>query len=284
MTAGSGGSGGPADPRGQGGQGQAGVEADAVVPAQRAASGVLADRMAAALVHREPGWQLPRRSALARRYNVSMAEIDAAIGELIRRSLIRRLPDGQLYRASPAEYLIPLEGVDGLSTRLDPMGGEISCTARHVSLRAAPQDVAWSLGVAGAIPVRIIRCAWAAGADPVAISTAYVPGNAADQGTLFQGAGEPDTFEAVMQAPPGGAAAEEVRARALDLELTPPQPSVARSLRLLPGQPAISVTIRFDDRAAGTPAGLTVVTLKPHYFRVVIQAGDQLPSFPHPAE
>ena len=284
MTAGSGGSGGLPEARGHGGQGQAGMEADAAVPAQRAASGVLADRMAAALVHREPGWQLPRRSALARRYNVSMAEIDAAIGELTRRSLIRRLPDGQLYRASPAEYLIPLEGVGGLSTRLDPMGGEISCTARHVSLRAAPQDVAWALGVAGAIPVRIIRCAWAVGADPVAISTAYVPGSADGQGAAGQGTGEPDTFDAILHGPPAGAGAETVRARALDLELTPPQPSVARSLRLLPGQPAVSVTIRFDDRAAGTPAGLTVVTLKPHYFRVVIQAGDQMPRFPHPAD
>ncbi len=280
MTAGHGGSAGLPDARGQGGQGgqgRPGVEADTAVPAQRVASGVLADRMAAALVHREPGWQLPRRSALARRYNVSIAEIDAAIGELTRRSLIRRLPDGQLYRASAAAYLIPLEGVGGLSTRLDPMGGEISCTGRHVSLRAAPQDVAWALGVAGANPVRIIRCAWAAGGEPVAISTAYVAGEAADVA-----AAEPSAFEAILHAPPGTARAAAVRARAVDLELTPPQPSVARSLRLLPGQPAISVTIRFDDRAAGTPAGLTVVTLKPHYFRVVIQAGDQLPSFPHP--
>jgi DNA-binding GntR family transcriptional regulator len=255
--------------------GQVPSESGGVVPAQRAASGVLADRMAAALVHREPGWQLPRRSALARRYNVSMAEIDAAIGELTRRSLIRRLPDGQLYRASAAEYLIPIEGVGGLSTRLDPMGGEITCAARHVSLRAAPQDVAWSLAVTGAVPVRIIRCAWAAGAEPVAISTAYVPGSPVDQA-----AAEPDAFEAILHAPPAvGPGA--VRARAVDLELAPPQPSVARSLRLPPGQPAISVTIRFDDRAAGIPAGLTVVTLKPHYFRVVIQAGDQLPRSPH---
>src|SRR5580692_6361111 len=192
MTAGSGGSGSPA---GQGGQGQTGMEVEAAVPAQRAPSGVLADRMAAALVHREPGWQLPRRSALARRYNVSMAEIDTAIGELARRSLIRRLPDGQLYRASPAEYLIPLEGVGGLSTRLDPMGGQISCTASHVSLRAAPQDVAWSLGVGGESQVRIIRCAWAAGAEPVAISTAYVPGNAVGLGAVSLGAGGPDTFD-----------------------------------------------------------------------------------------
>ena len=65
------------------------------------ASTVLADRMAAALVHREPGWRLPRRTALARRYNVSLTEIDAALGDLARRSLVRRLPDGQLCRASP---------------------------------------------------------------------------------------------------------------------------------------------------------------------------------------
>jgi DNA-binding GntR family transcriptional regulator len=255
------------------------MEVEAAVPAQRAASGVLADRMAAALVHREPGWQLPRRSALARRYNVSMAEIDAAIVELTRRSLIRRLPDGQLYRASAAEYLIPLEGIGGLSTRLDPMGGEISCTARHVSLRAAPQDVAWSLGVAGENPVRIIRCAWAVGAEPVAISTAYVPGALADA------ADEANEFDAILRTPPvvfPGIGA--VQARAVDLELAPPQPSIARSLRLLPGQSAISVTIRFDDQASGKPVGLTTVTLKPHHFRVVIQSGDQLPRAPHPAD
>src|SRR5215475_5166316 len=125
--------------------GGAGSSMEAEVPAQWTASGVLADRIAAALVHREPGWRLPRRSALARRHNVSLAEIDTALGELTRRSMIRRLPDGQFYRASPAEYLIPLEGIGGLSTQLDPMGGEIACTARHVSLRAAPQDVAWTL-------------------------------------------------------------------------------------------------------------------------------------------
>ena len=251
---------------------------EAQVPAQRGASGVLADRMAAALVHREPGWQLPRRSALARRYNVSMAEIDVAIGELARRSLIRRLPDGQLYRASPAEYLIPVEGVGGLSTQLDPMGGEISCQARHVSQRDAPQDVAWALGAGGQGEVRIIRCVWAVGAEPVAISTAYVPGAAggpdADDLTSFH-----DTLQTPADAGPD---APPAHARAVDLELAPPQPSVARSLRLPPGQPAISVTIRFDDEATGSPVGLTTVTLKPDRFRVVIQAGDGLPRAAHP--
>jgi DNA-binding GntR family transcriptional regulator len=239
-------------------------------------------------VHREPGWQLPRRSALARRYNVSMAEIDAAIGELTRRSLIRRLPDGQLYRASPAEYLIPVEGIGNLATQLDPMGGEISCQARHVSQRDAPQDVAWALGAAGQGEVQIVRCVWSVGAEPVAISTAYVPGLA--PGALAE---DPTSFQAALQAPPvasltvaslpaASPGAGPAQARAVDLELAPPQPSVARSLRLLPGQPAISVTIRFDDQVTGLPVGLTTVTLKPDQFRVVIQVGDALPRAGHP--
>jgi hypothetical protein len=82
--------------------------------------------------------------------------------------VITRLPDGQFYRASPAEYLIQFEGIGGLSTRLDPMGGEIIRTARTMSLRTAPQDVAGALGVPVQTPVRIIRSAWAAGAEPVA--------------------------------------------------------------------------------------------------------------------
>jgi hypothetical protein len=48
---------------------------------------------------------------------------------------------------------------------------------------------------------------------------------------------------------------------------------VARSLGLVPGQSAVSVTIRFDDPATGKPAGLTVVNLKPEHFRVVVHAG-----------
>jgi len=238
--------------------------------------------MAAALVHREPGWQLPRRSALARRYNVSMAEIDVALGELARRSLIRRLPDGQLYRASPAEYLIPVEGVDGLSTRLDPMGGEIACQARHVSQRAAPQDVAWALGAEGAGQVRTIRCVWAVGAEPVAISTAYVPG-AAPWGAAEPEADDLESFQAMLQTPPDLRPGTPLAyAKAVDLELAPPQPSVARSLRLPPGQAAISVTIRFDDPATGAPVGLTMVTLVPDQFRIVIQAGGALPRGTHP--
>jgi hypothetical protein len=266
------------------------------------AAGVLADRIAAALVHREPGWRLPRRSALARRYNVSMSEIDVAIRDLARRSLVRWLPDGQLYRASPAEYWVPVEGATGLGTRLDPMGSPIDCQAKHVSLREAPQDIAWAIGVPAGVPVRVVRCVWTLAGEPAALSTTYLPERAGARPTanlperagarptanLPERAGarpggrgeqqdasvnqdasenqDPDDLGAVLDGLPGLSA----KPAAVSLEMCPPQPSAARSLRLTPGQPVITVTIRFEDRDLYTPAGLTVVLLRPELFRVAI--------------
>jgi DNA-binding GntR family transcriptional regulator len=221
--------------------------------------------MAAALVHREPGWRLPRRTALARRYNVSLTEIDAALGDLSRRSLVRRLPDGQLYRASPADYWIPLEGATGLGTRLDPMGGTITCQTRHVSTREAPQDVAWALHLPCGAPIRVVRCVWVSEGDPAAVSTAYLSDPVADQD-----AGSAQ--EAEQEFPSFGTVLNDVPAAAVSVEMSPPQPSVARSLRLSPGQPVITVTVRFDDPATGEPAGLTMVMLKPELFRVSVDS------------
>jgi hypothetical protein len=103
----------------------------------------------------------------------------------------------------------------------------------------------------------------------VAISTAYVPEAVLEA----LSAAEAGTFEAALQALPDGAVVlGSAYAAAVDLELSPPQPSVARSLRLVPGQPAISVTIRFDDVETRSPVGLTQVILKPEHFRVVIEA------------
>src|SRR6201992_4366544 len=187
--------------------------------ATRSAAGVLADRMAAALVHREPGWKLPRRSALARRFSVSLAEIDVAVEELSRRSLLRKLPDGQLYRASPAEYQIPIEGLAGLSTTVDPMGSSISCQAKHVSRRPAPQDISWALGLDPGAQVRVIRCLWTSGGSPVAMSTAYVPQAPGDPSPDGQQVSppqlEPDesnwvpAFDEVLSEPPANEGAPE---------------------------------------------------------------------------
>jgi hypothetical protein len=58
------------------------------------------------------------------------------------------------------------------------------------------------------------------------------------------------------------------------VEMQPPPPSVARSLRLAAGQPAALVTVRFDDVEQHRPVALTIAVFRPDLFRIVVQAGE----------
>jgi DNA-binding GntR family transcriptional regulator len=285
---------------------------------------VLADRIAAALVHHEPGWRLPRLTALARRYNVSVAEVDAAVDELAARHLLRRLPDGQVYRASPAEYLVPLEGLGGLSSSVDPMGGVLTCRSRQASCRRVPEDTGRALRLTQGESVLVIRSLWLLGGEPGALSATYLPARLADMARHFAGSPIPgqgladsaqagtlqadglrdegtddgwpegawddigwgdtdgcvegtwnslghagsETADGETAAPPGSAGLP----RAIQLELSLPSPSVARSLRLSAGQPVTTVTVRFDDPLTGTPVALSMAMLRPDMFRIIVQA------------
>jgi hypothetical protein len=272
----------------------------------RPAAEILADRLAMALVHHEPGWRLPRHTVLARRYNVSTTEIDAAISALVSRHLIRRLPDGQVHRVSPAEYLIPLEGVPGLHSRIDPMAGELTCRTHQTSWRRVPEDIGWALRLVPAEQVWVVHTVWAAGDEPAAYVTTYLSADVADAvpgvdppGTDETGApAVVDTVSEPAGIPPGSETGEAAGARtppggdlaavgamgtpaALHVEMQPPPPSIARSLRLSAGQPAAKVTVRFDDPVTGRPAALTVAVLRPELFRIVVQTAEA--PLPHEA-
>jgi DNA-binding GntR family transcriptional regulator len=238
---------------------------------------VLADRLAAALVQHEPGWRLPRHSALARRYNVSAAEIDAAVGELAGRHLVRRLADGQVYRASPAQYVIGLEGVPGLASFVDTMGGEFSCRSRQVSWRPPPEDISWALGLRADQQVCVVRYLWTSGGEPAALCTTYVPSCRGGPPDTSATTGLPATLNPLELTGPTDPATDDAGQPlagvpvALHIELQAPPPSVARSLRLTPGQPAMMLTVRFDDSDTRKPLALTVAVLRPDMFRVVVQ-------------
>jgi DNA-binding GntR family transcriptional regulator len=253
--------------------------ADRHAASGRPAVSVLADRLAAALVHHEPGWRLPRHSALARRYNVSLAEIDTAIEELMARHLIRRLADGQLYRASPAEYLINLEGISGLVSYVDTMGGDFSCRSRQVTWRLPPEDIGWALRLAPSQHVCVVRYVWEAGGEPAALSTTFVPGDIAPPQQPAEATALPAVLNLLQLsgfAEGTGPATVGLQGPAapgaLHIELQAPPPSVARSLRLAAGQPAVIVTVRFDDQETGKPVALTMTVLRPDLFRVVVQS------------
>jgi len=253
-------------------------------PRNRAApaAAVLADRLAAALVHHEPGWRLPRLTALARRYSVSSSEIDAAIDELAARHLVRRLPDGQVYRASPAEYRVPLEGVFGLSSHVDPMGGQLACRSRHATMRRPPEDIGRSLGLAPGEPVLAVRSVWTVGGEPGALAASYLPERvAAALGVLPAGLpGEEDALLGTQEPvspvsfpyPWRPGAPDGPRPGAVQLETGLPAPSAARALRLAAGEPVATVTVSFTDPASGSPMALTMAMLRPELFRIVVEA------------
>jgi hypothetical protein len=255
------------------------TEADISLPARSSLS-VLADRITANLVHHEPGWRLPRPSALARRFNASLPEIDSALEDLIARHLIRRLPDGQLYRASPADYLLQLEGMQGLTSHIDPMGAVISCRSFHVSRRRPPEKIALALGIEPD-SVYVVRLMWTANDQPAALATTYLatppPGLALGE--------QPTTpsmaltvLPPVLARPTGPDDADSAgpyAARAVSVEMLPPPPSIARTLRLPTGASTTLVTVRFDDITSRTPAAVTVVVLHPDLFRVILEWPDR---------
>jgi hypothetical protein len=243
----------------------------------RPSRSVLADRIAAALVHHEPGWRLPRPSAMARRYNVSAAEVEAALEELADRHLIRRLPDGQMYRASPAEYLIQLEGMPGLAAQIDPMSAVIACHSFQVSERRVPENVGWALQVDPAA-IYVARLVWTAGDQSAALATTYFatpppgltlgpqPVSPASSVTLLP------PVPAGLDAPDGQWAVPVFAMRSLSLEMQPPAPSVAKHLGMTAGIPAILITVTFQDPETGNPTALTTVALHPEVFRITIES------------
>lgn len=222
---------------------------------------VLAERMAAALLHHEPGWRLPRLTALARRYNVTTTEIEAAIDLLATRHLLTKLPAGQVFRASPAEYRIALEGVPGFTTQVDPMGGELACKSRIIARRRAAEDVARALGAAPGVELLGIRCLWTVGGEPGALSVSYLP---AQMETLVS--------EFAAATAPTGPPPQYGRPGAFQVDFAPPAPSVARTLRLSPGDPAAAVTVRLEEAARRTVIALTVAVLRPDLFRIVVES------------
>jgi DNA-binding GntR family transcriptional regulator len=254
------------------------AEAEALDHGRADREEVLVARLAATVAQHEPGWRLPRGSALARRYGASHHDIGAAIDELEARHLIRRLPDGQLYRASPAEYLLPLEGLSGFGTRLDPMGGDVECRRYRLVRRIVPADVSWTLKVPPGKLVNVVQLEWTSSGEPAAVSTTYLAEHVAD--SYFGEGSSSDQLELALRALSpmlGESAASDgrkaVRCRpvALAIELQPALPSAAKTLGMVAGQPVLLVTIRFDDTRRKCPAAVTVAVLRPDMFRVAVR-------------
>jgi DNA-binding winged helix-turn-helix (wHTH) protein/DNA-binding GntR family transcriptional regulator len=240
---------------------------------------VLVDRLAASFADHGPGWRLPRRSDLARRFDVTTDEIEAALAELTSRGMIRVLADGQVYRTSPAEYLITLDGLPCLGSRIDPMGTTLTRASRHVLRRDVPEEIARALQLPPGAGTCAIQSSWATDGTITAVSTTYLPaslaavllpdGDSADgPGTALNPVPLPRSIVTPAASPVPAASPA-----ALYLEVQPPPQWAARLLRLRPTEPAIAVTVRFDD-PAGIPLALTVAVLHAARFRIAVETPD----------
>ena len=239
---------------------------------------LLAGRLAAALGTHEPGWQLPRFSALARRFGVSAAQVETAVAELASRHLVRELRDGQVYLSSPAEYLTTFEPLPGLGSVIDPMGATITCTEHRVTQKQVPEDARRALRLAPGTQTCTVQRTWTADRCPAAVSTTYLPAYLASLLVPGQGSPPPE-IGAILNPPPAYPAPGTAPAlpSALYLEVQPPPTAIARRLRLRPGEPAITVNVLFEHPGTGLPFALTAAVLHPAVFRVAIETA---PAFP----
>jgi DNA-binding GntR family transcriptional regulator len=241
---------------------------------------VLVGRIAATLANHEPGWRLPRSSELARRHNVSASEASAAIEYLVACQLIRRSPDGRLYRAGPADYLISLENMAGLGATVDPMGRELTCLSYGAARRPAPEDAACALGMRSGEPVGVLRVAWALDGRPAATSTTYLAAGLPEPRALTGWVTTATEHGALPMRPPSaghdnGHLRPRTPPRAVTVQMDLAPTSVARRLGLAPGQMAVLVTALFGNRPGHRPAALTVAVLRPDMFRITVDTATQ---------
>lgn len=231
----------------------------------------LVTRLATALGEHEAGWRLPRRSELARRYRVTMAEIDASISVLADRGLVRETADGRVYLASPADFLLTLDQLPCLGSRIDPMGAPLECTRRLVVHRPVAEEITSALRLAPGSQVGAVQTSWQSAGKVSAVSTTYLPGHlAAVMQPALDGQHDPAAGLNPVPAPRSGCPLGSPAA--LLLEVQPPPRWAARMLGLRPGDPAITLTVRLDDPAIGIPVALTTAILHPARFRVTAEA------------
>lgn len=246
---------------------------------ERPATWVLAGRIAMDLVNRDPGWQLPLPSALARRHGVCVDEVHAAVDQLVSQQLVRRSPDGRLYRSSPADYRIWMPGMAGLAASVDPMGGNLTCLSYTASQRPASEDAACALGVPPGEHIGVIRLVWALNGTPAAVSTTYLTGLLDDPHPLAEWLSAAELRGEQPRILPGGQdgsarrpAALGLRPQAAGVQMELPPTSVAKRLRLKAGQMAVLVTVLLGDGSRHQMTAFTAAVLRPDMFRITVQA------------
>ncbi len=257
-----------------------------VGPARRARQygpelAVLTNRIAATLVHHDPGWRLPRPTVLARHYDVSTDLVEAAVDELAARRLIRRLPDGQACRTSPAHYVLPLRRTQGLTARAEPVTSELALGSKNVFWHPVRDEIRRALDVAASVPVCAIQLTWTIAGEPAAATTTYTTKELVEPLVAAVEQAGPDPIGAVLPLArlrtgqdEHGSGTALLEPRTLHIEVQQPPPWAARALGLSACEHAIVVTASCDEQTGGTNAALTIAAFLPEAFRISVASSE----------
>jgi DNA-binding GntR family transcriptional regulator len=242
---------------------------------------ILTGRIAASVALHQPGWLLPRPSVLARRYQATTGQVTAAIDELAARHLIRLRSDGTACRISPADYMLELESQHGLSARVEPLHGQLSCRSKSVAWHAVRRDIESALGVAPGEPVCILQMLWTLSGQPAAATTTYLAGPAAEKILAEIEVADLEALRTILPMPPADGATSDGDAEfhnpalvphALHIAVQQPPPWAAMALRLSACDSAISITVNYAGLAEGSAAAFAVAVLRPSEFRVIVDS------------
>ena len=217
----------------------------------------------AALLHHEPGWRLPgnrARPPLQRDHSQDRAAI-----ELLGPAPADPAARWTVFRASPARYRVALEGLPGLSTQVDPMGGRWPARAATFP-GGGPRRTSPGRSACPRPGVLTIRCLWTVGVSPPRYRRATChlswkgwPGNWPARHCFpgpCRGASAPGPSRRTFSRPPRGG--PSLRLSAVNLLL--PSPSGPRTPRSRGGRPdrgrpeAISVPHRGGVPGIPSPA------------------------------
>jgi hypothetical protein len=254
---------------------------------------VLTNRIAAMLVHHDPGWRLPRPTVLARHYDVTTELVEAALGQLAARRLIRRLPDGRACRTSPAHYVLPLRRTQGLTAQAEAVSNDLTLGSISVSWHPVRDEVRRALDVPAAAPVGTIQLIWTIAAEPAAATTTYTTKDLVEPLVAAAERARPDPIGAVLplaalryeQDECGARPAVLLVPRTLHIEVQQPPHWAARALGLSACEHAVVVTAACGEQAASRNAAgpnaagpnaasrnaaLTIAAFLPGAFRISI--------------
>jgi GntR family transcriptional regulator len=135
----------------------------------------LSDELEAELASATPGDLVSSEMELARRYRVSRLTARAALKELERRHVVRRMQGRGTFVLRRLDYRITSAGPLSFTEIVTQAGGKPSTTVEHVEERVATAPERRTLGLpARAKVVELFRRRWLEG-EPVSVDTSVMP-------------------------------------------------------------------------------------------------------------